>query len=90
MILQFPALQDGFNPRPRMEGDMRGDEQVQADQTFQSTPSYGGRPNLPVKALRLCACFNPRPRMEGDIGWPPSSKVLMSFQSTPSYGGRPL
>ncbi len=55
---------DGFNPRPRTEGDPVK-QLVLSLYMFQSTPPHGGRPGR-SPARRFLSGFNPRPRTEGD------------------------
>ena len=55
-----------FNPRPRGEGDIYGDEYVKENLIFQSTPSWGGRLLSHIPHFGFQRDFNPRPRGEGD------------------------
>ncbi len=56
---------DGFNPRPRTEGDQRSVRPATTPPLFQSTPPHGGRRAAPP-STPAAGGFNPRPRTEGD------------------------
>ena len=55
--------------------------------TFQSTPSRGGRPPTPITET-IMKSFNPRPHAEGDEFGCKCRSIFTEFQSTPSRGGR--
>ena len=59
------------------------------EQTFQSTPPRGGRPQADAEALRDARRFNPRPRAGGDSCRSRHRRPWNRFQSTPPRGGRP-
>ncbi len=77
----------GFNPRPRVGGDVKLELARTTPKVFQSTPPRGGRPNRACwNLLPLCG-FNPRPRVGGDH-W--LQRLLLEFQRfnpRPRVGG---
>ena len=56
----------GFNPRPRMGGDIINFAPWHEIFLFQSTPPHGGRHGS-GKGRGQPGGFNPRPRMGGDL-----------------------
>ena len=60
----------------------------EAKMKFQSSPSCGGRRNIPFHRETEYFYFNPRPRVEGDLICRCQSDIFRLFQSSPSCGGR--
>ena len=58
----------GFNPRPRVGGDVDTLHRFLAGDEFQSTPPRGGRRLHRHRRDGARAGFNPRPRVGGDGG----------------------
>ena len=60
-------LDNCFNPRPRMGGDLGDENTLTTVYMFQSTPPHGGRLYWLMVSEINFSSFNPRPRMGGDI-----------------------
>ncbi len=83
---------DGFDPRPRMEGDACARCAISVRRArrcrFRSTPPHGGRPAIAGDTASAVATgFDPRPRMEGDAVGRSRSSLRRWYQ--PSFDPRP-
>ena len=77
----------GFNPRPRMEGDVQGWYRNPHWIGFQSTPSHGGRLGRGLQC-NTSYLFQSTPSHGGRLQRIHCRRLLDWFQSTPSHGGR--
>ncbi len=64
LVLHRPS--DGFDPRPRMGGDLRVRGGRGMWRGFDPRPRMGGDPKPTASHARSGECFDPRPRMGGD------------------------
>ena len=78
----------GFNPRPRMGGDVKGKGIKGVVGWFQSTPPHGGR-LLITSAGSLRTVFQSTPPHGGRHKRRDKERGGRWFQSTPPHGGRP-
>ena len=84
---QLPALQDGFDPRPRAGGDADRHVSCEARRRFRSTPPRGGRPG-DAGADRSACAFRSTPPRGGRRRCRTGLRVSSEFRSTPPRGGR--
>ena len=66
MLYRYWVDQSGFNPRPRVGGDLDDYLTTLMLRSFNPRPRVGGDENS-EHALTIVFGFNPRPRVGGDI-----------------------
>ena len=77
-----------FNPRPRKEGDICLFCTNKLTLSFQSTPSWRGRPQS-TSTMMSAKIFQSTPSWRGRQIYGLQTGRMIPFQSTPSWRGRP-
>ena len=76
----------GFNPRPRMGGDIVRACDINAFSVSIHAPAWGATIR-PASVKSFIHCFNPRPRMGGDMRKFGLDSSLTGFNPRPRMGG---